>query len=223
MKNYQRRLQQATLLTSILLLSGLTCFGFTAEGKSTFVRLQFGKDVSIEVPRNWYFLDQNIRQHLNTYSETVAKLSGIDVNQGNNQILIAANAYSNDKKPSASMRLSVRGIADACPSQTELKFTDLSKMRRDVELNIRKLNKSLPDNVKNIELIDVRLERIGKYYTLVTEQQIDFVYGPAFDRLDVICVGNKNFKLYTSYQKAEAWMFEPIIRYIRKSLAIYPQ
>ncbi|MFZ2398291.1 MAG: hypothetical protein WAW31_06455 [Smithella sp.] len=223
MINYHRKLRLAVLLASLVFFFVLTYVGFTAEGKSTFMRLQFGKDVSIEVPRNWYFLDQNIRQHLNNYSETIAKLSGIDVNQGNNQILLAANAYINGKKPSATMRLSVRGMADACPSQTELKFADLSEMRRVAELSTRKLNKSLPDNVKNIKLLDVRLERLGKYYTLVTEQQIDYVYGSDLDRLDVICVGNKNFKLYTSYQKSEAWMFEPIIRYIRQSLAIYPQ
>lgn len=79
-----------------------------ADGPSVFVRLLFGSDVSIEVPRNWTFLNQNIRQHLNTYSEAVAKFSGIDVNQGNNQILLAANAYTVDKKPSATLRLSVR-------------------------------------------------------------------------------------------------------------------
>jgi hypothetical protein len=74
---------------------------------SAFAHFRFGSDVSIDVPRNWYFLDENIRQNLNTYSEAVVRLAGITANQGNNQILIAANAYTTSKKPSATMRLSV--------------------------------------------------------------------------------------------------------------------
>lgn len=195
--------------------------GFTAGGVSTFVRLQFGNDVSVEVPRNWVFLDQNIRQHLNTYSEAVAKLSGINVNQGNNQILVAANAYTTGKEPSATMRLSVR--VGSFPSQSEIKFADLTELRRDAELSLRRLQGSLPDHVRGMKLIDVRVERLGGYYTIVTDKQIDYVYGPTLDRLDVICVGSKNYKLNTSYQKSEAWMFEPIIRHIRQSLRIFEQ
>jgi hypothetical protein len=206
------------LVVATILLFVVQNTGFTAEGVSTFVRLQFGSDVSVEVPRNWIFLDQNIRQHLNTYSEAVAKLSGIDVNQGNNQILVAANAYTNSKKPSATMRLSVR--VGSFPSQSEIKFADLAELRQDAELSLRRLQGSLPDDVRGMKLIDVRVERLGGYYTIVTDQQIDYVYGSALDRLDVISVGSKNYKLYTSYQKSEAWMFGPIIQHIRQSLRI---
>jgi len=60
----------ALMATSIVFALAPACFA--VDGPSTFVRLEFGKDVSIEVPRNWVFLDQNIRKHLNTYSEAVA-------------------------------------------------------------------------------------------------------------------------------------------------------
>ena len=86
MTNCHGKLRFAILLvvaTSLLFV--VSNAGVTAGGVSTFVRLQFGSDVSVEVPRNWVFLDQNIRQHLNPYSEAAAKPSGIDVNQGNKQ------------------------------------------------------------------------------------------------------------------------------------------
>jgi hypothetical protein len=189
-----------------------------ANKSSTFLRLQFGNDVSIEVPRNWKFLNQNTMQNLNTYSEAVVKFAGIDANQGDNQILVAANAYTNDKKPSATMRLSVR--VGSFQSQDEIKFADSTDLRREAEKTLRKLNSNLPDNVSGMKLLDVRLERLGEYYTIVTDKKVDYVSGPELDRLDVIYVGDKVYKLNTSYRESEAWMFKPIIRHIRNSLKI---
>jgi hypothetical protein len=199
-------------LVIAVLLSGFKGAGFCADGTSTFVRLQFGKDASIEVPRNWTFLDQNIRQHLNTYTEAVAKFSGINVNQGDNQILVAANAYTNDKKPSATMRLSVR--VGSFPSQAEIKRADRAELKREAESTVQRLQASLPDNVRGIRLLDVHLEKLGPLYALATEQEVDYVSGPALERLDVIYLGGRVYKLHTSYRKSEAWIFEPVIRHI---------
>jgi len=211
-----RRIVHGIWLTAMGMFFAVGCFA--ADGMSTFARLQFGNDASIEVPRNWTFLDMNIRQHLNTYSEAVAKFAGIDVNQGNNQILVAANAYTKDKKPSATMRLSVR--VGAFPAQAEIKDADSNELRREAEIALKRLQGTLPENVKGMKLLDVRVERLGAYYTIVTDKQVDYVSGPEVDRLDVIYVGSKVYKLNTSYRKSEAWMFEPVIRHIRQSLTI---
>jgi len=205
---------------ALVLLSFTVIPGYAAEGTSAFVRLQFGQDVSIEVPRNWTFLDQNIRKHLNTYSEAVVKLSGMDVNQGNNLILVAANTYTLGSGPAATMRLSVRSLGEKCPTQSEIKFADPLELKRSAELSLQQLSSSLPDNVRSIQVIDARVERLGRFYSLVTEQQTNYVTGPTRDRLDVVCAGSKRYKLYTSYRKSEAWMFEPVIRHIRQSLII---
>ncbi|MBI1398002.1 MAG: hypothetical protein GC151_18670 [Betaproteobacteria bacterium] len=197
------------------------CFAvscFAADGVSAFVRLQFGNDAAIEVPRNWSFLDMNIRQHLNAYSEAVAKFAGIDMNQGNNQILVAANAYTKDEKPSATMRLSVR--VGTFPAQASIKDADSNELRREAEIALKNLQGTLPENVKGMRILDVRVERLGDYYTIVTDKQVDYLSGPEVDRLDVIYVSSKVYKLNTSYRKSEAWMFEPVIRHIRQSLTI---
>lgn len=193
---------------------------FAADGMSTFALLQFGNDASIEVPRNWTFLDPNIQSHLNTYSEAVAKLSGIDVNQGNNQILVAANAYTTkNKRPAATIRLSVR--VSNVASQAEVKAMSLTDIRREGELTLEKLLRSgsLPNDVRGMKLLDVRLERFGTLYAIVYDKQVDYDSGPEFDRLDVIYMGNKVFKLNSSW-KSDANMFEPIVRRIRQSLTI---
>ncbi len=209
-------MQRAVLFGVFLLIAGVLN-NANAEN-STFSHFRFGSDVSIDVPRNWYFLDKNIRQHLNTYSESVVRLAGISVAQGNNQILIAANAYTTSKKPSATMRLSAR--KGEFISQSEVRGADSKGLEMMAKIQIDKLRNSLPDNVKSMSLIGVRIEKLGNYYSIVTEKLVEYKSGVAVDRLDVIYFRNVVYKLNTSYRKSEAWMFEPILKILRESLSI---
>lgn len=218
MVSFRTGIVHGSALTAMIMVFALVPACFAADGTSTFVQLQFGEDASIEVPRNWTFLDQNIRQRLNTYSEAVSKFAGIDVNQGNNQILVAANGFTRNEKPSATMRLSVR--VGRFSSQADVKSADIGELRGESELVLRRLQSSLPNNVKSMKLLGVRLEQLGGYYTIVTDKQVDYLTGSELERLDVIYMGSKVYKLNTSYRKSEAWLFEPIIRHIRQSLTI---
>ena len=205
-----------------LLFGGLILFAaFLSSSnaeESTFAHFRFGSDISIDVPRNWYFLDKNVRQHLNTYSEAVVNLAGITAAQGNNQILIAANAYTTSNKPSATMRLSVR--KGEFISQNEVRDADSKELEMMAKFQLDKLKKFLPDNVKDMSLISVRIEKLGNNYSIVTEKLVEFVSGFSVDRLDVIYSSNVVYKLNTSYRRSEAWMFEPVITFIRNSLSI---
>ena len=209
-------IQSAVLAGIFLLISGVLN-NANAEN-SAFAHFRFGSDVSIDVPRNWYFLDKNIRQNLNTYSEAVVRLAGITAAQGNNQILIAANAYTTSKKPSATMRLSAR--KGEFISQSEVRKADPKELEIMAKYQLDKLKSSLPDNVKSMSLVWVRIEKLGKYYSIVTDKLVEYISGVAVDRLDVIYFPNIVYKLNTSYQKNEAWMFKPILKILRESLSI---
>ena len=95
--------KQRVVLFGVFLLIAGALNNANAEN-SKFVHFRFGSDVSIDVPRNWYFPDKNIRQHL---SKDVVHLAGVSAVQGNNQILVAANtrALLNSTPPSAFMQL----------------------------------------------------------------------------------------------------------------------
>lgn len=206
-----------TVLFGIFLLISGILNNANAEN-SAFAHFRFGSDVSIDVPRNWYFLDKNIRKNLNTYSEAVVRLAGLKANQGNNQILIAANAYTTSKKPSATMRLSVR--KGEFISQGEVKDADQQELEIMAKYQLEKLKSSLPDNVKSMSLVGVRIEKLGKYYSIVTEKLVEYTSGVEVDRLDVIYFPNVVYKLNTSYRKSEARIFKPILEILRKSLSI---
>ena len=206
-----------TVLIGIFLLVSVALNNANAQ-KSAFAHFRFGVDVSIDVPRNWYFLDKNIRQHLNTYSEAVVRLAGIKAAQGNNQILIAANAYTTSKKPSATMRLSAR--KGEFISQSEVRDADPKELEIVAKYQLDKLKSYLPDNVKSMSLVGVRIEKLGNYYSIVTEKLVEYTSGVQVDRLDVIYFCNVVYKLNTSYKKSEEWMFKPILKILRESLSI---
>ena len=209
-------IHRAILFGVFLLILG-TLNNANAEN-SSFAHFRFGSDVSIDVPRNWYFLDENIRQNLNTYSEAVVRLAGITAAQGNNQILIAANAYTASKKPSATMRLSAR--KGDFISQREVTEADPKELAMMAKYQLDKLKSSLPDNVRSMSLVGVRIEKLGKYYSIVTEKLVEYTSGLQVDRVDVIYFRNVVYKLNTSYRKSEAWIFKPIIEIVRESLSI---
>jgi len=71
-----------------------------------------------------------------------------------------------------------------------------------------------------MKLLDVRREKLGGYYTIVTDKKVDYDSGESLDRLDVIYLGSRVYKLNTSYRKSDAWLFEPMIRHIRQSLRV---
>ncbi len=209
--------KQRTLFIGLcILVLGVT--NSANADNSAFAHFKFGSDVSVDVPRNWYFLDKNIRDNLNTFSEAAVRLAGISAAQGNNQILIAANAYTNSKKPSATMRLSVR--RGNFISQSDVQDSDIKKIKMMTKKQIDKLNESLPDYVKSMKLVSVRVEKIGGYYSVVTKKLVEYDTGLEVDRLDVIYFPKVVYKLNTSYRKNEEWMFKPILEIVRNSLSI---
>jgi len=209
-------IRRTVLFGIFLLISGI--LSNANSENSAFAHFRFGSDVSIDVPRNWYFLDKNIRKNLNTYSEAVVQLAGLKANQGNNQILIAANAYTTSKTPSATMRLSVR--KGEFISQSEVKEADQQELEMMAKYQLEKLKSSLPDNVESMSLVGVRVEKLGNIYSIVTEKLVEYTSGVEVDRLDVIYFPHVVYKLNTSYRKSEAWMFRPILEILRKSLSI---
>ena len=103
------------IVTAVLLIAA----GMANAQDGAFAKLDFGGEVRIEVPRNWTFLDDNIKKHLNTGGEAAARLAGIAPNPGENVILVAANAFTSLRTPSATLRLSVR--RGESPSQSEMR------------------------------------------------------------------------------------------------------
>ena len=101
----------------LVLISFMSLPAFAQDARSAFATVRFGQVVQVDLPRNWTYIDKKIADHLNTSSEAMGKFAGIDIAQGDNTILVAANAYDSKGKSKATLRISVR----ATPNITDRK------------------------------------------------------------------------------------------------------
>ncbi len=60
-------------------------------------------DINVDIPIGWELIPQNVLRQLGNMTEA---LTGRD--QSNNEIILAANCYTLNEKPSATVRISVR-------------------------------------------------------------------------------------------------------------------
>lgn len=203
------------------------CVSTVASQKSTFVALQFGEDIAIEVPRDWTYLDDNMKKHINTASEAALKLSGISLNQGDNKILVAAHAYTQHRTPSATLRLSVRpqdpkeGITQSEMRQEAPKLSK-KQLLEMVAPTISETKRAMIniEGIQSVKFIDARVEQSKHLTCLLTEFENNADYGISLVQVYVCPAGDKSIKLTTSYRKSEATMFKPILKYVWNSLRV---
>lgn len=187
-----------------------------------FAKLDFGGNISIEVPRNWSFLDSNLRRHLDTRGEAIARLAGITPNPGENVILVAGNAFTSFHTPSATLRLSVR--QGSGPSQADMR--EIARLPAAEVLNLLKpvadeTRRAMigVEGVKNARSLDARVVTNKSLICMMFEFETDTTDGLKVSQTYICPIAAKSVKLSTSYRKSEASMFRPITEYVWESLS----
>lgn len=197
--------------------------GLCQENNGAFAKLDFGGNTYIEVPRNWTYLDENLRRHLDTGSEAVTRLAGIAPNPGENIILVAGNAYTSSRTPSATLRLSVR--RGDSPTQENMREVaklpkkELAQLLAPVAEETRRVMVGL-DGVKSVKAVDARVASNRGMTCMFFEFETDASDGAKLSQTYVCPLGNRSIKLSTSYRKSEATLFHPVIKYVWQSLRV---
>lgn len=196
----------------------------SAHGQgSSFAKLDFGETIFIDIPRNWTYLDENLKRHLNTGGEAVARLAGITPNPGENVILVAANAFTSFRTPSATLRLSVRR-GDG-PSQADVR--EISRMSK-AELSqflapiVEETQKTMigVDGVKSANPLRASVVSNKSLSCMFFEFETETIDGTKVSQTYVCPMATNAVKLSTSYRKSEAAMFRPVTQYVWQSLNV---
>jgi len=217
------RLKQGYSILFIFLTLTVGKNGFCQGNNGTFAKLDFGGNTYIEVPRNWTYLDENLRSHLNTGSEAVTRLAGITPTLGENVILVAGNAYTSFRTPSATLRLSVR--RGDSPTQeimrevAKLPKKELAQLLTPVAEETRRIMVGI-DGVKSVKAVDARVASNQGMICMFFEFETDASDGAKLSQTYVCPLGNRSVKLSTSYRKSEATLFHPVIKYVWQSLQV---
>ena len=211
----------STILVLLFCLFGTN--GLSRAQGSAFAKLDFGGNTYIDVPRNWTYLDESLRKHLNVAGEAVTRLAGNAPNPGENIVLIAGNAYTSFRTPSATLRLSVR--RGEGPTQADMREvakmpkTALAQMLAPVAEETRRVMIGI-DGIRNAKAVDTRVKINQGLICMFFEFETDASDGVKFSQTYVCPLGNRSVKLSTSYRKSEAAMFRPVIEYVSESLRV---
>jgi hypothetical protein len=189
---------------------------------SSFAKLDFGGDIFIEVPRNWTYLDKDFKNHLNTLAEASVRLLGITPNPGENVILVAGNAFTSFRTPSATLRLSVRqGDAPTQSDVQEMKGVSKAKLSQLLAPVVEETRRAMVgiDGVKDAKLLGVSVVSNKSVSCMFFEFETETIDGTNISQTYICPMASRTVKLVTSYRQSEAAMFRAVTQYVWKSLS----
>ena len=188
---------------------------------SVFASHKFSGGFSVDIPENWEILGPRQADDLNVYSEVVTNSIGLPSGQGNNKILVAANALNDAGQTIATVRLSVRAYAELTQSEMRIGMKEERASLRNLMLaQSEQTAKSLrsADGVKYYKVRDA--DTVGNDHLTCMWSSFEYDIGKGATVSDSwICpLGDRTLKLSTSYNKSAARLYAPIIEHIWRSL-----
>ncbi|MHB1085655.1 MAG: hypothetical protein ACYCZA_12565 [Thiobacillus sp.] len=205
----------------LVLIAFIALPAVAQSGRSAFATVRFGEVVQVDLPRNWTYMDKSVADHLNTSSEAVASLAGVTIAQGDNTILVAANAYDGQGKSKATLRISVR----AAPGLTQAQMRELSvqplgtidsQLRPSAEATVTAMLK-VP-GVKSYSVREVKIDRNGSLVCMLSSFEGDFGRGPVISATWVCPLGDSTLKLSTSYEKSSQAIYGATLARVWRNL-----
>lgn len=173
-------------------------------------------NIKVDIPIGWELLPQNMLRQLDNATEA---RSG--VNQSNNEILLGANCYTLNERPSATFRISVR---KKTPSFTQEKLANLSNtdfkyiVYEAIKAAIN-LDKKLGTKT-DIENLKVFTAKVDGLLALVTAKNV-LSHGKAQAHMFYrIPMPYGLIKIYATFNLEEETIFDPIMKKILSSIKI---
>jgi hypothetical protein len=190
---------------------------------SAFETRTLGSGISIAAPKDWRWMGTADASYLNTGSEAALDSIGVEAGQGNNTVLLAGNAFNNEKQSVATMRVSVRSSAEM--SQDDMReglkestAVTNAVLRQGAEATAEALRKI--SGMSSYRAVDASLEQNASLICIKSTYEYDQGRGPTISNTWVCPLGDRTVKLSTSYHKAQSNLFAPTVDYMWRSLAV---
>lgn len=208
------------ILICLLILVTSTAYG--EGGKSAFATVKL-RDLQVDLPRSWTYMDKRVADHMNTSSEAAVNLTGLSLSQGDNEILVAANAYDDQGKSKATLRISLR----TAPSMSQAQMRELAAQPASVTegylLSAADETVKTMLNVPGVRSYAIRAVKIDRNSELVcslSSFEGDFGRDIVISNTWVCPLGDRTLKLSTSYQKSLQSIYSPTLDRVWRSLRV---
>ncbi len=182
---------------------------------SSFVTLTLPFDVAIDVPRDWWILDDTINKLIQTSRDAVLDLRGIPTSEDNETVLIAANSWP----PMTYAALRVTRIQPPYAAPEEIRAltkTELAQLGGAFEAELRQ---SLPlQGSSFLETLGIEVINVGGWPAIVFSYRRSAPSGPVVDEL-IQVIRRKDFlRIGLSYRESERPLWMPVVTRIQNSI-----
>ena len=168
-------------------------------------------------------MDKRIADHMNTSAEAAGNYAGLSIAQGNNEILVAANAYDSQGRSKATLRISSRNAA----SMTQAQMRELAAQPAPVVQShlysaaseTAKAMLKMP-GVRSYAVRAVKLDRNAVLVCSLFSFEADLGRGPIIADTWVCPLGDRTVKLSTSYEKTSQAIYRPTLDRVWRSLRL---
>lgn len=184
---------------------------------SNFVEVKLPRGVELQLPKSWWLLSKEHNILLETSVEAAMDLSGIDVAEGVEVNLIAANSMP--RSTYAAVRVDSTTPANVSPLEiSNLTVADLLAYKAEMHRN---LQKTLPiQGNQLLVILGVRRATISGHPALITGYRRSGPKGPVIVSIVQIFTPNQGISIFLAYRESEQAIWKPIIGKISKSIVV---
>lgn len=180
-----------------------------------FVMLSLPFEVAIDIPRDWWVLNDAINQLIRTSREATLDLRGIATSDDDETVLIAANSWPPETY--AALRVTRVQPPLAVPEEIlGLTRTELAQLRGEFETEMRQLL-SL-QGLTFLEATGIEIAEIGGWPAIVFSYRRSEPKGPVFVQLIQVVRRQDFLRINLSYREGERALWMPVITRIKNSI-----
>jgi hypothetical protein len=186
----------------------------TTSNESGFVMLRLPFEVAIDIPRDWWVLNDAINQLIRTSRDAALDLRGIGTFDDDETVLIAANS-----QPPTYAALRVTRVQPPLSVPEEvvgLTNNELAELKEEFETEMRQL---LPlQGLAFLEATGIDIEEIGGWPAIVFSYRRSGPRGPVFVELIQVVRRLDSLQINLSYREHERVLWMPVVTRITQSI-----
>lgn len=193
--------------------------GWDLVVSENFRRASYDGGISIDVPTDWYILDQSTTEYVGKQGGVAFDALDMERAEGQPTYLIKAN--STQTKAAAIMSLTASQPPSASASEVR-KFTPRDFQEMDSEFRDMYEKMMRLQGGALINWHGVHLEYFGKHPAIVTEYERQNLTGPGafIVQINQIFTPTREVRLTMSYNTSVGMVYMPVLTRVRKSLTI---
>ena len=187
----------------------------TASAESRFVRFDLPHDISVEVPKNWWLLSDDLKATIEAGSEAAASLIGIDAPSGSKVNLLRANSMP---PTYASIAVNAKDSDITADVVMSLSASDLNELEQIMVETTSSL--LLTSNLQFLDSLGLDKREISGYPALVFSYRRSGPNGTVIVTMKRLFIGSKEISFNLSYRESEGQIWLPIVEYMKQSFKI---